>query len=112
MTLNAIREPPNNSLGISNGFQFTNAYFTINEDSSVTAYSRDYLYHLREDIDSYVNPQNQPIPYGQITSTETLFYQEYSRIVKDKDSDTICIYSMEEKLDFPIPSMILTRVKK
>lgn len=97
MTLTAVRFPPTHSIPIRAGLQFHSAYFTINEDNSVTAYSRDYLHHLRKDIETYMTPNEEMVGYGQISNMETLSYQEYCRIIKDKGVDTMNVYEVEDE---------------
>lgn len=90
----------------------------------MTAYSRDYLHHLREDIKTYQSRQGDYIPYGQISSMEAIRYQEYCRIVKERGYETVNIYEIEEEVDsillidntllleMAIPSMILSCLNK
>ena len=90
----------------------------------MTAYSRDYLHHLREDINTYQSQQGEYIPYGQISSMEAIRYQEYCRIVKERGYETVNIYEIEEEVDsillidnsllleMAIPSMILSCLNK
>lgn len=97
MILSAVRFPPKEALSIRTGKQFHSVYFTINEDNSVNAYSRDYLHHLRSDIQTYQTQNGNLLNYGQITSMETIRYQEICRIVKKDGCDTVNVYEVENK---------------
>lgn len=123
MVLTAVRFPPKESLSIRTGLQFHSAYFTINEDNSVNAYSRDYLHHLHQDIQMYQTQNGDAIHYGQITNMETIRYQETCRIVKKDGCDTVNVYEVENTqslaiIDWPlfiesgIPPVILWRLNK
>lgn len=79
----AVRLPPAGAASIRAGVQLHGTFFTLNEDTSVTAYTRDFLQHNKPDCDLFLQPDEQPMLLGQVSRMVTRPYQEQAVVVKD-----------------------------
>ena len=74
--------PPAGAASIRAGVQLHGTFFTLNEDTSVTAYTRDFLQHNKPDCDLFLQPDEQPMLLGQVSRMVTRPYQEQAVVVK------------------------------
>ena len=96
LSLYSIRLPPSNSLSIHHATQLSNTYFTINQDNSVNAYTRDFLLRRHQDPslnnndNPSANPQGNGIPqsrYGYPNSNSA-FYPQSGPLSSSSSSST------------------------
>lgn len=94
----AVRLPPAGAASIRGGLQLHGTFFTVNEDTSVTAYTRDFLQHNKPDCELFLQPDEQPMLVGQVSRMVTRPYQEQAVVVKDVGGFPVGVYAaMQER---------------
>ena len=88
----AIRLPPPASPAVHACAQFGGMYFTINEDTSVTAYVRDFLYRPA-DTPALFTSEEGVMREGQVSRYVTQGYQEQCVVVKERGGQVVGVYA-------------------
>ena len=88
----AVRLPPAGAASIRAGTQLHGTFFTLNEDTSVTAYTRDFLQHNQPDCELFLQPDERPMLVGQVSRVVARPYQEQAVVVKDAGGFPVGVY--------------------
>lgn len=97
LQLIAVRFPPNDALPIRSSIQLNGTYFTLNQDTSVTAFTRDFLQHDLSDTTLFLQPDDQAMVLGQVSRVVTRPYQEQAVLIKETGECPVGIYMRIEK---------------
>ena len=109
LQLIAVRFPPNDALPIRSSIQLNGTYFTLNQDTSVTAFTRDFLQHDLSDTTLFLQPDDQAMVLGQVSRVVTRPYQEQAVLIKETGECPVGIYMRIEKEKW-LPNQVAMRI--
>lgn len=97
----AIRLPPPSSSVVHSCTQHDGIFFTVNEDTSVTAYVRDFMYRASDTPSAFVSEEGL-VKEGQFSRFISQGYQEQCVVVKEKGAQVMGVYEeTQESTELP-----------